>query len=176
MRYLISILEAYASHRYDGEDVTQLQHALQCAEWAIRDHASPSTVAAALFHDIGHLDDVANGHGRQDRIDDQHEHRAVGLLRPFFNEQVFCPVRLHVIAKRYLCTIDPGYLEGLSVVSQTTFVLQGGLLTERECQEFERDSYHQNAIRLRKCDDMAKDPTAQTRSIGEIVSYIENHI
>ena len=38
-----------------GEDVTQMEHALQAAHHAKLDGASPSLVAAALLHDIGHL-------------------------------------------------------------------------------------------------------------------------
>jgi len=40
---------------YDGEPVTQLEHALQTATRASESGAAPSIVVAALLHDLGHL-------------------------------------------------------------------------------------------------------------------------
>ena len=41
--------------QYGNEDVTQLEHALQCAELAEQHNLPGPTIAAALLHDIGHL-------------------------------------------------------------------------------------------------------------------------
>ena len=38
-----------------GESVTLLDHALQCASLARGAGASETLIAAALFHDVGHL-------------------------------------------------------------------------------------------------------------------------
>ena len=38
-----------------GENVSQLEHAVQCGELAVRSNASSALVCAALLHDIGHL-------------------------------------------------------------------------------------------------------------------------
>ena len=38
-----------------GEDVSQLEHALQTAHHARVDGAPPALVAAALLHDVGHM-------------------------------------------------------------------------------------------------------------------------
>jgi predicted HD phosphohydrolase len=49
-----------------GENVTQTEHALQCAALAQADGATPSLVVAALLHDVGHLleqDEAAAEHG-----------------------------------------------------------------------------------------------------------------
>ena len=40
---------------YDGEGVTQLEHALQTANLAQHSGATPALVTAALLHDLGHL-------------------------------------------------------------------------------------------------------------------------
>ena len=42
-------------HRQYGEDVTELQPALQCATFALQANEPPVVVAAALLHDYGHL-------------------------------------------------------------------------------------------------------------------------
>ena len=45
---------AAASRLYD-EAITELQHAVQCAELATAAGESDALVAAALLHDVGHL-------------------------------------------------------------------------------------------------------------------------
>ena len=44
-----------ADIQYGNEDVTQLEHALQCAELAEQNKKSDAFITAALLHDIGHL-------------------------------------------------------------------------------------------------------------------------
>ena len=41
--------------QYGNENVTQLEHALQCAELAEKNNFSNEIITAALLHDIGHL-------------------------------------------------------------------------------------------------------------------------
>jgi hypothetical protein len=71
MKTIDDVLASFARDggRAYGERVTQHAHALQSAALAERDGASPSLVAAALLHDIGHF--VAK---TPDGIDDRHEH------------------------------------------------------------------------------------------------------
>ncbi|MBY0374774.1 MAG: HD domain-containing protein, partial [Bryobacteraceae bacterium] len=42
-------------HAYFGEQVTQLEHALQSAYLAVQAGADDETILAALLHDIGHV-------------------------------------------------------------------------------------------------------------------------
>jgi predicted HD phosphohydrolase len=42
------------------------------------------------------------------------------------------PIRLHVDAKRCLCTLEPGYAETLSPASQASLALQGGRFSTRK--------------------------------------------
>ncbi|MDD1449935.1 HD domain-containing protein [Sphingomonas sp. H160509] len=71
-----------------GEDVTQLQHALQAAELARLDNASDALIAAALLHDIGQFvggaGDAAEDHAR----DGQHEELGAALLAEHFRPDV----------------------------------------------------------------------------------------
>jgi predicted HD phosphohydrolase len=76
-------------------------HLLGAAAAAERDHAPPELVAAALLHDIGHL-----------MCDERHEEVGGAFLHGWFPSGVVQPVRLHVAAKRYLCTISPSYPTG----------------------------------------------------------------
>ena len=54
--YLLELLEKKGSDiQYGNEDVTQLEHALQCAELAEQHNKSDAFITAALLHDVGHL-------------------------------------------------------------------------------------------------------------------------
>ena len=47
--------DRHGGNDYGGEQVRQLEHALQSAAQAEAESASPALVTAALLHDIGHL-------------------------------------------------------------------------------------------------------------------------
>ena len=51
----IQLFETYGDSQYGGEQVSQLEHALQTAALAESDQASPELIVAALLHDVGHL-------------------------------------------------------------------------------------------------------------------------
>ena len=140
--------------RHYGEGVSQLEHALQCALLAARDGADDSLVAAALLHDIGHLfeDEAVQAAG----ADARHEVRGAATLRPLFGPDVIQPIALHVAAKRYLCTAEPGYQERLSKASRRTLELQGGPLSAPQARRFERAAYFAQAVRLRRYDEAGK--------------------
>ncbi|HQF31360.1 MAG TPA: HD domain-containing protein [Hyphomicrobiales bacterium] len=140
---------------YDGEAVNQLEHALQCAALARRESAPDALVVAALLHDYGHvLSDGGNTTGR--RIAPRHEDVAARHLAAVFPAAVTEPIRLHVAAKRYLCTIDPDYRDALTPASRASLKAQGGPFDEDGVHIFKRSRFWGDAVRLRQWDDMAK--------------------
>ena len=161
---IFRLLSEEGTRRFDGEGVTQLQHAQQCALLAEQDQASESLVVAALLHDIGHLS--VDDEGLAARGEDA-RHEAVGaaLLSRFFGPEVTEPVRLHVAAKRYLCATDARYGAVLSKDSITSLKVQGGLLSATEIKRLEEQPLFETAIALRRWDDAAKDPEARTPSL-----------
>lgn len=137
-----------------GEGITQTEHGVQCAELALRAGEGPELITAALLHDIGHLlEEVSAEHGNF-----RHDKVGADYLLPLFGEKVAEPVRLHAQAKRYLCTVEDGYLEGLSEASAYSLKHQGGLMTEDEAAAFRQNPYFDAAIKLRRWDDEGKDP------------------
>lgn len=170
---IVSMFQQRGNSRYGGENVSQLQHALQAATFAEQTNAEPALIAAALLHDIGHLlhalPEDAPDHG----IDDAHENLAAAWLRDRFPDEVVEPVRLHVTAKRYLCTTDPSYLKHLSPPSMQSLQLQGGLMNSGEKTDFENSPFFQSSVLLRRWDEAAKDPNLQTPSLSHFVRYLE---
>jgi phosphonate degradation associated HDIG domain protein len=154
---LFDLYERLGDRSY-GESITQNEHALQCAALARDAVASDALIIAALFHDVGHLAlDVQGDHGFDlARDDDDHAARGARFLAPLFGPRVAQPVALHVAAKRWRCTREPEYHERLSPASQSTLIAQGGLLSEEECQRFERHPWFDDAVALRTWDDTGK--------------------
>ena len=153
---LFNYMEDRGQSFYD-EVVTQLEHALQCAALAQRNNASPTLITGALLHDIGHI--ILDEHSaREAFLDTDLSHEAVGAqyLAPFFPDAVTTPIRLHVPAKRYLCTTDPSYHDGLSEASKRSLRVQGGTMSDAEREAFEQIPHFEDALVLRRWDDLAK--------------------
>ena len=174
MSALVEIRAAFARRGVEtyGEGVSQLEHALQCAACAERDGASAALIAATLLHDIGHLVhdlpvDIAD-HG----IDAQHESLGSAFLSQYFGPDVTEPVRLHVAAKRYLATAEPGYFELLSPASVQSLHLQGGQMKADESARFATERYAADAVKLRRWDDEGKIVGAKTPDLAHFERYV----
>ena len=79
---------------YFGEPVSQLEHALQCADFAIQGHASNEMIAAALLHDVGHLLHQQGENIADQGIDAAHEDLAQSWLSRYFGAGSHAPYRL----------------------------------------------------------------------------------
>ena len=83
------------------------------------------------------------------------------------------PIRLHVDAKRCLCAIDADYFSTLSADSVRSLKLQGGIFSEEEADEFLRKPFAQDALSLRRWDDLAKRPERATPPLDHYIQLIE---
>lgn len=75
-------------------------------------------------------------------------------------------MRRHVAAKRYLCAVEPGYLDARSAASVHTLRVQGRPMSSSEMAAFEALPHAGAALRLRRWDDAAKDPAAAAPAFG----------
>jgi phosphonate degradation associated HDIG domain protein len=157
---------------YEGEGITQLEHALQSAQLAERDGAPPQLICAGLLHDLGHL---LNDRGETPTlrgIDDLHQYAALPFLRPLFPEAVLAPIRLHVDAKRYLCATRPQYYDALSEDSKRSLELQGGVFSAADAEAFIRQPYATEAVSVRLWDDAAKVAGAPTPQLAHYEGFL----
>ncbi len=170
VQLLFDYLKAHGQEHYE-EEVTQMTHALQAAFQAREGGFSDELVTAALLHDIGHMlaDDPVEANNPT-VVNDRHEERAADYLQDIFPDAVTEPIRLHVPAKRYLCTTDPAYYDDLSEASKKSYHLQGGPMSEEERAAFESHPFYREAVQLRIWDDRAKD---LEWSVPEIEAYGE---
>jgi [1-hydroxy-2-(trimethylamino)ethyl]phosphonate dioxygenase len=135
-----------------GEGVSIAEHSLQTAALARAESADSALVVAALLHDIGHLIEL------RDDTFGYHKHDQSGgiWLTARLPAVVSEPVRLHVAAKRYLCTIEPDYFGLLSMPSQYPLSKQGGPMTAAETADFARQPFIDRAVRPRRWDERVK--------------------
>ena len=173
VNHLLNLLATKgADLQYGNEDVTQLEHALQCAELAENNNLPNPTIAAALLHDIGHLlydgdDPIHEGK------DGHHENIGANYLAEYFGAEVIRPIQAHVDSKRYLSAVEEGYYDLLSEASKLSLEAQGGPFTKEEAKIFVAKPFMKEAIELRRFDDQAKILNKKTPSLDYFKHYVE---
>jgi predicted HD phosphohydrolase len=146
---------------------------LQSAYAAQQDGAPPRLVAAALLHDYGHFIHGLPEDSADRGVDTQHEEVAYRFLAEHFGEEIAEPIRMHVAAKRYLCAVEPPYLAELSPASVHSLELQGGPYGPEEVAGFEASPFAEDAVRLRRYDDVGKVPGLETPSLEDYRPVLE---
>ena len=175
MQRLTDLFSQKGHLRYGVEPVTQVQHALQTAALAEQEEATPQLVVSAFLHDIGHLlssDDLPKSLAED--LHDRHEERGAIWLETTFGLEVADPIRLHVAAKRYLCTTEQDYAERLSPTSYKSYLDQGGPMSAAEISAFEAEPHFKAAIRLRRWDDSAKRPDMAPAGLNHYLSLVQS--
>jgi len=173
---LLNLLETKGSNiKYGDENVTQLEHALQCAELAEKNNFSKQIITAALLHDIGHLlydgeDPIHEGK------DGYHENLGADYLSSYYGDEVTRPIRAHVACKRYLSSVEKDYYDILSEASKISLKAQGGPFTKDEAEEFIKKPFMKEAVELRRFDDQAKVLNKKTPNLEHFKNYLEKSL
>jgi phosphonate degradation associated HDIG domain protein len=173
LRRIADLLTLRADRQYGLAEITQRQHALQCAWLAERQGSGDALIVASLLHDIGHLvhdlgaDPAARG------VDDRHEERGSNFLAAWFGPEVSEPVRLHVAAKRYLCAVEADYFSKLSKDSLLSLSLQGGPMSGAEVAAFSAQQEAKAAVQLRRFDEQGKVKGLETPPVAHFLPYVE---
>lgn len=152
---LLDLFAAGGDEEY-GEAVTIEDHMFLTAAAARHAGLSDELVVAGLLHDVGHLlRDPDDAFG-------VHDHGPPGArwVEPRFGPEVAAAVGLHVEAKRWLCSVEPGYLDELSSASRHTLRHQGGPMSIAERVDFEQRPGWADAVALRRLEDsLGKTPS-----------------
>jgi len=182
---LLDAMAHAAARRYGTERVSELAHALQCAELARDAGADEELTLACLLHDVGRFavdqtlvfDRVGGGRagGRGHHGARGHHEIGADLIAPYVPERVVWLVRMHADAKRYLCSTEPGYHATLSPASQHTLTLQGGLMSPEEIARHAAHPWLGDALRLRRWDDLAKVVGKETAPLAAWAPLLRTH-
>lgn len=186
---ILALYSKYGSNDYIGENITQIEHALQCAECAEKDnrlshydiYIQNCMIVSALLHDIGHLVGLEQG---ETQMKDEnvfngislgivgHENIGSNFLKECGMPSLVCElVASHVQAKRYLCSIKKDYYNALSNASKETMKLQGGMMNLDEIKKFNSSIHPELKIMLREYDDLGK----RINIISDIPTSIEKY-
>ncbi|MDR3550857.1 MAG: HDIG domain-containing protein [Candidatus Babeliales bacterium] len=179
---LTKIYQEAAGKDYIGEQVSQLEHALQAAHQAmLAQKNDPSidndNIIAALLHDIGH--GYAGKNLREMDGFGVVEHDKIGgafLAARGFSAKVVNLVAGHVDAKRYRVFKDKNYHDQLTYASQQTLIRQGGPMTAQEATSFENNPYFAHILLIRSWEEKAKTPGALTPDFEFFKIIILEHL
>jgi len=171
--HLLELLEIKGSDlQYGDEEVTQLEHALQCAELAEENNLPNPAIVASLLHDVGHLLYEEKNLIHEGK-DGHHENLGADYLSKYFGAQVVHPIRAHVDSKRYLVALENGYYDFLSEASKVSLAAQGGAFTKQQAEEFIQKPFMKEAVEVRRFDDMAKILNKKTPNLNHFKPYLE---
>lgn len=171
---IINLYQEQGNKNYDSH-VTHLEHALQTTELAKNNGETEEFQLSCFFHDIGHLL-LDENNSNTDFLKENLKHETVGFkyLSKNFNREITYPIMYHVLAKRYLCTVDNNYYESLSIASRKSFEIQGGKIDDDVLKTLENNDTFKNAIKLRKYEDISKLYNNKNFTIN--LDYIKNLI
>ena len=179
---LIDAMTKTAARQYGRERVSELAHALQCAELAEGAGADEELILACLLHDVGRyavaqeeISDTLEAASPRSGKAPGHHDAGADLIARHVSERVAFLVRAHADAKRYLCATDPGYHATLSPASQHTLTLQGGPMGPEEIVRLDGHAWLADALRLRRWDDGAKVVGQVTRPLESWMPLVRSY-
>jgi len=151
---------------YIGEKVTMSEHMIQTAMLAEDNNCTKSLICACLLHDYGHFIVDHPDLFVSKSLDGKHEYLGYDFLKNYFLPEVIEPIKLHVLAKKYLCR-KKSYYKLLSEASKVSLKLQGGIMTNEEAKKFTSLKFYEDAIKVRKYDDDGKIPNIKLKKIED---------
>lgn len=158
---VLALVDELEEMTHAGVDLRTL--ALRAAGLALEEGGDPELVTATLLHDIGrarYLSRAAPGI--------PHEEVSRRFVAERFSERVEWVVAQHVVAQRYLVTVDDTYFGGLTGPQQTASRRHGGKLTQKRILRFEANPHAADAVRLRRWSDRAVDADVAMADLGEL--------
>ena len=173
---VLDFLSTAGQSEYYGEEVSQLEHALQAAHNARLDGGTEQEIIAALLHDLGHIWPVE---GRQTTSVGVVSHDRIGaevLKELGFSEDVADIVGGHVAAKRYLVATDRDYAAKLSDVSVDSLRRQGGPMSAEELENFTSSPNWRSMVRVRTWEDNAKTPGVDVPGLEAYRQMLTDHL
>ena len=178
MKQIISkIIYSFKKNKslYIGEEITISEHMIQTAMLAEKDNSPRYLVCACFLHDFGHfiIEDPCLLVPKS--LDGKHENIGYNFLITYFKPEIVEPIKLHVKAKRYLCR-DGYYFHQLSQASLKSLKLQGGIMNDKEANQFISSKFSKDAITLRKYDDHGKKDNLKIKKIEDYINLISSQL
>lgn len=145
---VLALVDELEEISHAGTDLRTL--ALRGAGLALAEGGDDELVTSTLLHDIGrarYLSRSAPGV--------PHEEVSRRFVVERFSQRSAWLVAQHVTAQRYLATVDPDYVDGLTGPQRTALRRHGGTLSSAKLLRFESHEHTADAVRLRRWADRA---------------------
>ena len=177
MHILDKIISNFKNNKslYIGEKLTMSEHMIQSAMLAEKAKRNENLICSCLLHDYGHFLIKNPDSLVMNDKDGKHESIGYEYLKKFFNKEIVEPIKYHVLAKRYLAR-DIKYLSHLSEASKISLKLQGGVLNDKESEEFKKKKYFKNSVLVRKFDEAAKKTNIKMKSIDNYKPLLKSKL
>jgi len=177
MHILDKIISNFKNNKsfYIGEKITIPEHMIQSAMLAEKAKSNDTLVCSCLLHDYGHFIIENPDELVKNNKDGNHESIGYEYLKNFFKKEIVEPIKYHVLAKRYLAR-NKKYYNHISDASKISLKLQGGILSKKESNEFEKMPYFKNAIKVRKFDEAAKKMNVKMKDINDYKSLLNSNL
>jgi len=177
MEYIKELYVKYGNYDYIGEDVSQIEHMIQCGMLAENDNQEEEVIIACFLHDIGHLIGIDKKLENDNFGIINHEKVALEFLRETgFKYPIPELVYNHVDAKRYLIYKNPDYYDNLSNASKNTLIKQGGVMTKLEADIFEKNKLFELSLKVRSYDEKAKDTKIKIKNVEYYFGLIKKYL
>lgn len=171
-----ALFARWGTNKYD-EQVSQIEHAVQCANFARLANSDDDLIVATLLHDIGHLFELEQRDGNPNLAkNDDHESTGAAYLARHFSSAVTAPIALHVEAKRFLCTTEETYFAKLSPGSVRSLEMQGGKMSATEVERFAKHPARDRAVALRRWDELGKDVDPSGLTFADFREYLQRSL
>ena len=151
------------------------EHMIQTAILAEKNKCSEDLIRSSLLHDYGHFVIKDPNQLVSDKIDGRHEIIGANYLRKFFYNKIVEPILLHVEAKQYLSR-DKKYFNNLSDAPKTSLKLRGEVMSDLNAKKFEQNKNYENAIKLRRFDESAKQKNIKIKKIEDYKELLSSKI
>ncbi|MBY5162409.1 HD domain-containing protein [Salsipaludibacter albus] len=153
------------------DELDEIQHArtdlrtlaLRAAGLALDEGGDDELVTATLLHDIGRARYLSRGAPGV-----PHEEVSRRFVAERFSDRAAWLVAQHVVAQRYLATVDESYVDGLNGPQRTALRRHGTSLSSAKVLRFESHDHAADAVRLRRWSDRAVDPSVGLGDLDRI--------
>ena len=163
---VLALVDELDEVSHAGLDLRTLS--LRCGALAAEEGADAVLVCAALLHDVGRAGYLVRGAPGV-----RHEEVGRRFVEPRFGDRAGGLVAQHVVAQRYLATVDDDYVDGLPTDARRSLRRHGGPLTTRQVRTFESQPCAADAVRVRRWSDAVVDGVTPTVDRAVLAGHLQ---
>ncbi len=164
---VLALVDELDEITHAGHDLRTL--AYRAAALALAEDADAELVVATFLHDIGRVRYLAKA-----APGIPHEEVGRRFVAARFSDRCAWLVKQHVVAQRYLATVDPDHQGTLTGPQRTALRKAGGKLSKQRTLRFESQEFTADAVRLRRWSDRAVTESVAAPTFAQLADALES--